>query len=361
VTVSRRGKPAARATFALPRRLPAAADDALRRIDRRMAAVRTFRVGETLSSGLSGIRARFLFSAPDRMSYSTSDGARAVVIGKERWDSDKGGAWQRSETPGVHVPSYMWAGAGTAHVLGTTTLDGRRVRVLSAFRPDESFPAWFRLYVRPDDHVVRAEMDAPAHFMVDSLSGFDRPLAIEPPAGGKRPTVWDQMRPIGSGPRYQPQPLGAAARTGRAAAGLRCAAAVGPRVGAHLELFANERVVIVPAGVGIAPPHERDGAYVRGGRCSYPARTVEPTGVIQLDPRTHVTLGQFFRLWGQPLSATRLAGFRARAGTEVRAYVAGRRWRGTLAAIPLARHAQVVLEVNGYVPPHSRYRFPPGL
>jgi hypothetical protein len=362
VSVTRPGKPAARTTFALPGALPPSANGAFDAVTRRMDAVRAYRVDETLSSGLAGIRARFLYRAPDRMSYVTSEPTKAIVIGGTRWDSQDGGPWERSETPGVHVPTYMWNGAGSPRSLGTTTLGGRRVRVLSVFRPDNDFPAWFRLYVGADDRVVRADMFAPAHFMVDRLSRFDQPVSIVPPgAPASKPTVWDQMRPIGAGPRYQPAPLSSGVRRAARVAGLTCRSHVGPRVGAHLEVFANERVVIIPAGVGIAPPHRRDGVYVRSGRCSYAARTIEPTGVIHLDPRTHVTVGQFFELWGQPLSERRLAGFVARRGGSVRAYVSGRPWRGNPRDIVLRRHAQVVLEVNGYVPPHSRYLFPPGL
>jgi hypothetical protein len=133
----------------------------------------------------------------------------------------------------------------------------------------------------------------------------------------------------------------------------------GPRYGVHLELFAARRVVIVAPGIGIAPPRTREGAYVRGGRCSYPVRTREPTGVIEVEgggPRP-LRLGDLFDLWGQPLGPRRLAGFRGRVQT----YVGGQAWRGDPRAIPLARHAQIVLEVGGHVPPHASYRFPPGL
>src|SRR2546429_7199887 len=47
--------------------------------------------------------------------------------------------------------------------------------------------------------------------------------------------------------------------------GLRCTRSSGPRFGAHLELFAAGRVVLVAPGIGIAPPRVREGAYVRGG------------------------------------------------------------------------------------------------
>ena len=126
--------------------------------------------------------------------------------------------------------------------------------------------------------------------------------------------------------------------------------------GVHLELFAAKRVVLIPSGIGIAPPLSREGARVRSGRCSYPLRTHEPTGVIAV-AAPGLTLGDLFALWGQPLSRTRMAGFKG----DVHAFVAGRRWRGAPKAISLSHHAQIVLEVGGYVPPHRTYLFPPGL
>jgi hypothetical protein len=143
--------------------------------------------------------------------------------------------------------------------------------------------------------------------------------------------------------------------------GLKCEPGARARFGVHLELFAGKRVVIVPAGIGVAPPRRRAGAYVVGGRCEYPAITVEPTGVVQVAEGKRLTLGDLFALWGQPLSARRLASFEAAPGDSVRAFVAGREWDGDVRAIPLTRHAQIVLEVGGYVPPHRSYRFPPGL
>jgi hypothetical protein len=124
----------------------------------------------------------------------------------------------------------------------------------------------------------------------------------------------------------------------------------------HLELFAARRVVLVPPGIGVAPPRTREGAYVRGGRCEYPLHTREPTGVVEVAARG-LTLGRLFAVWGQPLTSTRMAGF----GGRVRAYVGGRHWHGSARAIPLTRHAQIVLEVGGHVRPHKSYGFPPGL
>jgi len=129
------------------------------------------------------------------------------------------------------------------------------------------------------------------------------------------------------------------------------------RDGVHLELFAHRRVVLVPAGIGMRGPLVRERARVVRGRCSFPLRTREPTGTIEVARGTRATLGQLFAVWGEPLAPGRLLSFRGR----VRAYVAGRLVPGDPRRIPLARHANVVLEVGGYIPPHPRFLFPPGL
>ena len=159
--------------------------------------------------------------------------------------------------------------------------------------------------------------------------------------------------PIGVGARYHP-----AAGT-VPVAGLRCTSAERPWFGAHLELFAHRQVVIVPAGIGIAPPLRSQGAYVLGGSCSYPLRTREPTGVVEVERGASPTLGQLFEVWGQPLSKTRLVGFSSRA--PILAFVDGRRFEGDPRAIRLRPHAEIVLELGGYVPPHSAFLFRKGL
>jgi hypothetical protein len=166
--------------------------------------------------------------------------------------------------------------------------------------------------------------------------------------------------PIGAGPRYHPPAAPKRVLRGRPVGPLRCEAG-GRRFGVHLELFARGRVVIVPAGIGVAAPRRRIGAFVRPGGCSYAARTLEPTGVVEVRRGPRLTLGDLFAVWGQPLSATRLAGFSTARAAPVRAYVAGRRWRGPPAGIPLRRHAQIVLELGRFIPPHRSFRFRSGL
>src|SRR4051794_11141300 len=162
--------------------------------------------------------------------------------------------------------------------------------------------------------------------------------------------------PTGRGPAFR-LPARPRGPLGAPIAGARCVPLAGRHDLAHLELFARGRVVPIPPGIGVAPPTVRRGARVLGGRCSYPARTLEPTGIVELRRGTPVSLGDVFAIWGQPLSRTRMAGFR---GAPVRAYLGGRRWRGDPRGLPLSRHSVVVLEAGPFIAPHARYRFPPG-
>jgi hypothetical protein len=187
------------------------------------------------------------------------------------------------------------------------------------------------------------------------LSACGAAIAIG--ACGEQPDASLVATPIGTGALFRPPALSAGARHAQPVAGLRCGPATAPRFGAHVEVFARGRVVVVPAGIGIAPPHRVDGAYVDDGKCHYPLRTREPTGLIEIAAGTDATVGDLFDLWGQELGPRRLTGF----SSTVRAHVAGREWRGDPRAIPLARHAQIVLQVGPRIPPHPSYRFPSGL
>jgi hypothetical protein len=121
---------------------------------------------------------------------------------------------------------------------------------------------------------------------------------------------------------------------------------------AHVELFVDGRVVLLPPGIGVEDA-ERDGAVVTSGRCAYPVRTLDPTGVLFLD-RTDLTLGTVFALWGRRLAPDGLLG---RDG-PVEAFVGGRRYAGDVRDIPLRDRAQIVVEVGRHVRPHARYTFP---
>jgi hypothetical protein len=127
------------------------------------------------------------------------------------------------------------------------------------------------------------------------------------------------------------------------------------RYGVHVELFIRRRVLIVPAGIGVARPWRTSFGRIHPRGCTNDLRTLDPTGVIEVGRRA--TLGDFFAVWGQSLGPDRIAGFRGR----VLAFVDGKLRRGDPRRIPLARHTNIVLALGGFVPPHPRYLFPPGL
>jgi hypothetical protein len=162
----------------------------------------------------------------------------------------------------------------------------------------------------------------------------------------------DQARPIGTGPRFHPPAAGPVSGA--------CTAALGPRDGVHVEVFAANRVLLLPAGIGVKPPVALLNGRVTAARCYGQLVTLDPTGVVLVRPGAQLTLGMLFRSWGQPLSAARLASFTAPAGSQVRVFVNGGAWPGAPAAVPLARHAEIVVETGPYVPAHQSYAFPPG-
>ncbi len=148
--------------------------------------------------------------------------------------------------------------------------------------------------------------------------------------------------PIGPGPRYRPP---AQQLDGRPMGSLRCAS--GRSVfQAHVEVFVNRRVVIIPSGIGRS-----------SAGCDYPIRTRSPIGVLDVSRGQNLTIGDLFRLWGQPLTRRRIASFRSRLA--VRAYVAGKLVRGDAARVRLTPKAQIVVELGAYVPPHRSFLFPP--
>src|SRR4051812_17771815 len=90
-------------------------------------------------------------------------------------------------------------------------------------------------------------------------------LALAGCGGGPEPAAQTNSResliPLtpGRGAAFRPSPYGAAAARAAPVAGLACGRRPAKRHGAHLELFARRHVVLVPAGIGVAPPQQREG------------------------------------------------------------------------------------------------------
>ncbi len=161
----------------------------------------------------------------------------------------------------------------------------------------------------------------------------------------------EEVRPIGSGPRFRPPVTGPPHGI--------CRRALGRRFGVHIELFAANRVVIVPAGIGTRPPRSISPGGMLSARCYAALVTLQPTGVVLVRRGSRLTLASVFRSWGQPLSDTRLAGFSASRGALVAVFVGGRRWDRAPGDVPLVSGSEIVLEVGPHVPPHTSFTFPP--
>jgi hypothetical protein len=129
----------------------------------------------------------------------------------------------------------------------------------------------------------------------------------------------------------------------------------------HLEVFAANRVVLVPAGIGTRPPRTMFASRIAHARCYGDAVTIDPTGLLLVRPGARLTVASVFRAWGQPLSSSRIASFSAGPGQLVSVFVNGRPRGGSPGSVPLTRHAEIVLEVGPHVPPHSFYTFPPAM
>jgi hypothetical protein len=116
---------------------------------------------------------------------------------------------------------------------------------------------------------------------------------------------------------------------------------------AHLTVFVNGEQRQVPSGIGVPDPQTEptpQGPFVVSGACFYWLHTHAADGIIHVESpvqRTY-TLGQFFDLWGQMLSPTRVGA----ATGRVVAFYNGGHVLSDPRAIPLTAHADIQLDVG---------------
>jgi putative copper export protein len=149
---------------------------------RAFAGLRSLVIHERLaSSRRDKITTTFRIVAPDRLTYVTSAGSRAVVIGGQRWDAQGKGAFLRSAQTPLELPGAEWGPHWlNARSVGWANVGGRRARVVSFFDPQ--LPGWFELAVDPATHrPLILKMTAAAHFMQHHYTNFNQRLKIVPP------------------------------------------------------------------------------------------------------------------------------------------------------------------------------------
>jgi hypothetical protein len=185
--------------------------------------------------------------------------------------------------------------------------------------------------------------------------GHLRPVAAAGPLG-------PEDVPIPHGPALARQRL---LTSGEQIDGIACQTSeqVVLHIHAHLTIFVRGSARRVPAGIGIAPPYEVAetpvGAFIGGASCFMWLHTHSADGIIHTEsPVNHIyKLGEFFDIWGQPLSRERVGG----AHGPVTALFNGHVFTGSPRQIPLLPHAQIQLEVGRPLIAPEHITFPNGL
>ncbi|MHB1533165.1 MAG: hypothetical protein ACYC1D_00860 [Acidimicrobiales bacterium] len=132
----------------------------------------------------------------------------------------------------------------------------------------------------------------------------------------------------------------------------------------HLAVYVNGQPRSIPYGVGmvgqLSVSKTPQGPFAAGAsQCFYWLHTHASDGIIHIEApagRTFV-LGQFFGVWGQPLTADQVGP----AKGHVTAYVNGHRWTGALSEIPLRAHEAIQLDVGTPLVPPKPVHFPSSL
>jgi hypothetical protein len=142
-----------------------------------------------------------------------------------------------------------------------------------------------------------------------------------------------------------PQQQTQAAANGQTIGGMSCDAQEGQRIHIHqhLVLLDHGKPVAIPASIGIPA----------GKRCIYWVHTHTPDGIIHIEAPLDrsFTLGDFFMIWGQPLTRSQASGARATKGESLKVWVNGKPYKGDPAKIPLVAHADIVIEAG---PPYPK-------
>jgi hypothetical protein len=127
---------------------------------------------------------------------------------------------------------------------------------------------------------------------------------------------------------------------------------------AHLAIFDNGVQQTIARGIGIPGPETVQSGDVVSGKCFYWLHTHDASGIIHIESPTRrvYTLGQFFDLWGQPLSGSQVG----RATGTVTVFVNGKRFSGDPRSIALTPHKVIQLDVGKAVPPKP-FTFAQGL
>jgi hypothetical protein len=162
-------------------------------------------------------------------------------------------------------------------------------------------------------------------------------------AGGVMPAF---ASPAAATTAQQVQQPGA---NGQTISGISCDAQEGQRIHIHqhLVIIDHGKPVAIPQAIGIPA----------GKQCIYWVHTHTPDGIIHIEaPQNRsFTLGDFFQVWGEPLSRTQVASAKAGKGGLLKVWVDGKPYTGDPRKIALAPHADIVIEAGPPFPTPPRF------
>ncbi|MEP6622596.1 MAG: hypothetical protein ABJE47_24955 [bacterium] len=137
-----------------------------------------------------------------------------------------------------------------------------------------------------------------------------------------------------------PQQAQATAPAGEPVGGISCDAQEGQRIHIHqhLVILDHGKIVDIPPNVG----------QPAAKRCIYWLHTHTPDGIIHIEaPKDRsFTLGDFFMVWGQPLSRTAASSAHTAKSEPLRVWVDGKPFKGDPRSIPLVAHADIVIQAG---------------
>ena len=129
-------------------------------------------------------------------------------------------------------------------------------------------------------------------------------------------------------------------------AGISCDAQEGQRIHIH------QHLVIIDHGKPVPIPE--DVGRPKSNQCLYWLHTHTPDGIVHIEAPLNrsFTLGDFFAIWGKPLSKSRAATAAADKGAMLRVWVNGKPFSGDPNRIELLAHSDIVIMAGpGTKPP----------
>ena len=135
------------------------------------------------------------------------------------------------------------------------------------------------------------------------------------------------------------------APAGEVVGGISCDAQEGQRIHIHQHLVIVDHGTPVPIPPNVGQP--------AGKRCIYWVHTHTPDGFIHIEaPQDRTfTLGDFFTVWGQPLSLQSAGPAQVKKREAMKVWVDGKAYAKDPRSIPLSAHADIVIQVG---PPYAR-------